>query len=331
MGRHPCLISQRPAFSRRRPKLANKVGWEMARVTRAELEALRDAAAAAKAEASAALAEAKTALSAAQRFARTVEEKAADAIAKSSEIQTAAEEAKEEAEALSGIHGEIQPKAKEIQEFAVVVENLKKEIGERKAEIKLAKEAAIDLHKTVEKALPGATSAGLASAFETRKKSYRTPKLLWSAIFVVSTVSLACLAIWNPLGSNETIGTAEDFLVHLLARLPFAAPLVWLGIYASARHGQALRLEEEYAHKEAISRSFEGYKKQLLELESESEEIKGTIELVNQVIAALALHPGRVYDGAQPPLSPLDAVLAKLDQVIAVLAKRVDPLGPTPD
>src|SRR5690606_15919923 len=105
---------------------------------------------------------------------------------------------------------------------------------------------------------------------------------------VLTTVALVGLALWNPLGAENQIGDWRDFLGHLLARLPFAAPLVWLGIYASARHGQALRLEEEYAHKEAISRSFEGYKKQLLELEAQSEDLRGTIELVNSVIAALS-------------------------------------------
>lgn len=299
----------------------------MARPKIAEIQALRDAAAAAKAEADTALAQAKAALASAQRYAQTVEEKAAHITTKAEEVEAAAAEASEEAAALSDLHEEAQPKAKALTDFAATLAQLQKDLGARRSEIDAAKKTAADLHVTVEAALPGATSAGLASAFETRKKSYKTPKMLWAITFVLTTVVLVCLAIWNPLGNTAPIGTWQDFLGHLLARLPFAAPLVWLGIYASARHGQALRLEEEYAHKEAISRSFEGYKKQLLELESTGEDIKGTIELVNQVIAALALHPGRVYDGANPPLSPTDVLSAKLDELIAALRAKGGSVG----
>lgn len=294
----------------------------MARATRAEIDALRDAAAKAKAEADTALAQAKAALAAAQRYAQTVEEKATQATARFADIITAAEGASSGAEEVSELRDQTVSRAKVIEDFATNVAELKKELELRRTEIAQAKKEAANLHKTVEMALPGATSAGLAQAFQVRKDSYRTPKLIWALVFVLTTVALVGLALWNPLGAENQIGDWRDFLGHLLARLPFAAPLVWLGIYASARHGQALRLEEEYAHKEAISRSFEGYKKQLLELEAQSEDLRGTIELVNSVIAALSLHPGRVYDGDKDPLSPLDAVTKRLDKLIETATSR---------
>lgn len=163
----------------------------------------------------------------------------------------------------------------------------------------------IELKKTVESLLPGATSAGLASAFKERKDSYLWPKRVWSFVFIASVLSLLLVATYNPVTlTTETLDHTNVFS-FLLGRLPFVLPIVWLAIYAGRRHNQTLRLEEDYAHKEVISKSFEGYKKQLLELEGESSEMNSTKQLINETLRALAFHPERIYNGKHHDITPL--------------------------
>lgn len=95
---------------------------------------------------------------------------------------------------------------------------------------------------------------------------------------------------------------------YLAGRSPLALPLVWLAIYAQRCHGQALRLEEEYAHKETISKSFEGYKGQLLEIEEGTENANALTTLIENTLNALAVHPARVYSGNQKDVTPLNTI-----------------------
>ena len=111
-----------------------------------------------------------------------------------------------------------------------------------------------DLKKTIEDLLPGATSAGLASAFKERKDSFIWPKRTWGVTFVASIIGLLTVAYFDPVSFEKSTIDANSILQYFLVRLPFAIPIVWLAIYAGRRHSQALRLEEDYAHKEALSK-----------------------------------------------------------------------------
>ncbi len=82
--------------------------------------------------------------------------------------------------------------------------------------------------------------------------------------------------------------------------LPFLVPIVRLAIYASHRHNQALRLE-------AISKSFEGYKTQLMEIESDANS-KAAENLVNRTLEALGWHPSRSINAKREDLSPFGAI-----------------------
>ena len=50
---------------------------------------------------------------------------------------------------------------------------------------------------------------------------------------------------------------------HTLSRLPVTIPLIWVALYAGRHYSLALRLQEDYAYKEAISTAFEGYRKEM--------------------------------------------------------------------
>lgn len=166
-------------------------------------------------------------------------------------------------------------------------------------------ESAEGLGKQLEYLLPGATSAGLASAFRKRRLVFTRPKLVWVFTLAASLLGLFFVAYLDPARAQLGEPTIANASAYLLGRLPFALPLVWLALYAGRRHSQALRLEEEYAHKEVLSRSFEGYKKQIAELEGSESGNKHTLELIGHTLRAMALHPGRIYHGRRDEGHPI--------------------------
>ncbi len=175
-------------------------------------------------------------------------------------------------------------------------------------------ESAEGLAKQLEHLLPGATSAGLASAFRKRRLVFARPKLVWVFTLGASLVGLFLVAYLDPARAQLGELTIANASAYLLGRLPFALPLVWLALYAGRRHSQALRLEEEYAHKEVLSRSFEGYKKQIAELEGSESGNKHTLELIGHTLRAMALHPGRIYHGRRDEGHPIWSLVRRPQQ-----------------
>jgi len=195
-----------------------------------------------------------------------------------------------------------------IQQLSEMSSEISETISTQESKLEQLSDNAEELKKTIEELLPGATSAGLASAFKDRKDSFIWPKRIWGAIFVASVIGLLAVAYFEPVSFEKATIDANSILQYFLVRLPFAIPIVWLAIYAGRRHSQALRLEEDYAHKEALSKSFEGYKTQLMDIEEGSEDKEATLNLIERTLEALSLHPGRIYQGKHDDISPVHSL-----------------------
>jgi hypothetical protein len=139
-----------------------------------------------------------------------------------------------------------------------------------------------NLHTQIESLLPGATSAGLAEAYHQERNKFKKPIKFWNQIFIGSLglMFLGTFLTFITITSNETgwsfsfanhIKGIEDTLNNLFYKLPLYAPLIWLAIYASKRRSENQRLEQEYAHKEALARSYSSYKQQIEGLNQQDE------------------------------------------------------------
>ena len=108
-------------------------------------------------------------------------------------------------------------------------------------------------------------------------------------------------------------------------RLPFVIPLVWLAIYAGRHYSLALRLQEEYAFKEALSTAFEGYKREMASIPSGAE---GTatplVTLCENVLTTLAQRPGRIYEGRHHDITPLAPLAGVVDRMIGAVKGKGD-------
>ncbi|MCC7014871.1 MAG: hypothetical protein IT454_20075 [Planctomycetes bacterium] len=178
--------------------------------------------------------------------------------------------------------------------------------------------------QTIEGLLPGATSAGLASAFGMRRQHFKWPQRVWQGAFVASVLGLLGLAAWE-LG---VAGRAEAELelarlgVSLLHRIPFALPLIWLAIYASRQAALSKHIEEDYAFKETASRSFEGYRRQLAEIEKDVAPDSPLGRFCTATLNVITTPPGLVYSKQRTDVSPVTA-LADSAKPIASAATQV--------
>jgi hypothetical protein len=160
--------------------------------------------------------------------------------------------------------------------------------------------------KEINGLLPGATSAGLAHAFDARGKNFTEPSKLWQWVFVGSLILLVLIA-GAGLVEVYAAGAKLDYsgILRLwLSRLPIAGALVWLALYASREAALAKRLEEDYAYKAAVSMSFQGFQQQMKAIQEEARPDTPVGKLCTDTLATIASPPGRIYDRHKLTISP---------------------------
>lgn len=176
------------------------------------------------------------------------------------------------------------------------------------------------LNTEIESLLPGATSAGLATAYKDMKDSFKEPIKQYSYLFYGSIVLLVfisfILTVKSIVGGQHwtisfvELGSWDEVLRGLVNKLPFYAPILWLAFYASRRRSEAQRLQQEYAHKEALAKSYHSYKKQLEELKVDSEDLQK--ELIKKAIEAIAHNASQTLDGKHGDKMPFMEMLEKV-------------------
>lgn len=163
-----------------------------------------------------------------------------------------------------------------------------------------------ELLTQIENLLPGATSSELASAFAKRRRSKFFAKFLWGLLMGLSIALILCfglmllfpnmLSCWGIVMNSIPGGTT------LYGRMIILAGLVLLEEFSRRNFNISSRLEEAYAYKEVISRSYLGYKKQMEDIPwpnktKEDPNNTSTSVLVSVFINQLADDPSKnVFD-----------------------------------
>jgi len=185
----------------------------------------------------------------------------------------------------------------------------------RLAEIEAQTKAQLE---TITGLLPGATAAGLAHAFDDRRKTFLKPGVRWQWLFVGSVTSIVLLALtglWHVYQSGASL--SWDELARLwIARLPIAGALVWLALHASRESALAKRLEEDYGYKAAIAASFQGFQKQMADLGSSAQGSSPLSTLCGDTLATIASPPGRIYEKHRLTITPTGELAAAAAQAI---------------
>jgi len=162
----------------------------------------------------------------------------------------------------------------------------------------------------IDSILPRGASAGLAAAFSSRVSQLNRSKWIWMTIFVITLITLASFALYL---TTLDFPNTNEFWMHVVSRLPLAAPLVWLGWFSAIQYGNVIRVQEDYAFKEATSKAFQGYKDHMEHLGNvDIDEAQTALKLLSATtIEILGREPLRIYGNTQHDASPTHG-LAKI-------------------
>lgn len=182
--------------------------------------------------------------------------------------------------------------------------------------------------KVIDNLLPGATSAGLATAFNNRRQTFLKPHYGWQILFVGSVLAIVYLAHGGlaHVMHAQTPPTYQEILRLWLARLPVAGALIWLAMHASQESALAKRMEEDYGYKAAVASCFEGFKKQVSDVGAGIAPDSALANLLKNTLATIATPPGRIYDQHKLAVSPTD----EFTQAAKVLAEAIKAWKPHP-
>lgn len=150
------------------------------------------------------------------------------------------------------------------------------------------------LYNKIEGLLPGATSTGLSKAYQEQKEKYKSPVNIWSSVFISTVLIMMVFGIFAYADSR--IVDIKTTLQHILARLPFFIPAIWLAIFASKQQSQYKRLQQEYVYKETLAKSFEAYKREIDLLPEQEEKNKLNQKLIFSMVEMCGYNPSHTLE-----------------------------------
>jgi len=239
--------------------------------------------------------------------AQSAAEKAADVLAAIQAVKTtvdtaatSATDAQKDAEEATTVAKGLADKAATVEKRIADYEARLTEIDNR-CEVQLA---------TINDLLRGATSAGLATAFDKRRQTFLKPNSRWQWLFVGSVLCLVVLTVSGLVHvyNLEKVPEWSELARLWFTRLPIAGALIWLALHASREAALAKRLEEDYGFKAAIAACFEGFRKQMSDIDTADTPNSQLARLCENTLATIASPPGRIYAAHKLIVSPTDEI-----------------------
>ena len=236
------------------------------------------------------------------------------------------------------------PSKAEMEAKKAEIEKRLKLTDEQKNEIELQKQKDHDvLQQRIKDLLPDALTAGLSHAYAKQCDEEKTERdkslkvFYWSiGIMTVFATIPFCLGLTFRYGLGKTWEDVISYLPQLAClMLPLYLPMLWVAFSSSRKANLSKRLIEEYAHKVALSKTFQGLEEQISSLDNSETAMELKVKLLYNLVSVSAENPGKLipnYNKADNPLIEfmdksiaLSESLEKLKNIpgAAIIAKRI--------
>ncbi|WP_153915976.1 hypothetical protein [Shewanella sp. TC10] len=244
----------------------------------------------------------------------------------STEINNALELAETDSENIKELLNDVKNKLTDFKQYHTVVFGVKNDEGSFEGGLKseiIAREKHLEefkkqqelkyktLNNEIESLLPGATSAGLATAYHELKESFNAPIKTYSKLFyssITALVLVAFLSITKEVGwffiKFVEVTDLSKLVSNILYKLPIVLPVLWLTIFASKRRSETQRLQQEYAHKEALAKSYQNFKMQIEALEQSDPALMN--KLLSSAIDAVSKNASDTLDKKHGDKTPMN-------------------------
>lgn len=216
---------------------------------------------------------------------RAVETRLNDAEPRSEHLTEMVSRIEQAYQAADQLPTDLQSLKEEREKIAYLVASAQNDYGELFSNRNLANKVALELTEKNEEATAkleqihstyaAATSQGLAAAFTERSKDLAISMWVWTGAFVVALIVGALFGTQrvqeiNDLLKNPAMTNWALVVNFVLAVFSVGAP-IWFGWMATKQINQRFRLSEDYAFKAAVSRAYEGYRKEAARIDKDLE------------------------------------------------------------
>lgn len=166
-----------------------------------------------------------------------------------------------------------------------------------------------ETQEKADKALSSSITVQLARSFKMRKDDAVASRVAcdrWFgaaiAVAILISVSFVLLATFFGTGS-------ASYFEYMLSRVPVLVFPVWFAVFFAKKSSAASRLEEFYAHKQALAESYEGYSQEIRKISDDSpDEELSALMAINLV--SIGKDSASIWDDAlKEKHSLLDSVL----------------------
>lgn len=200
------------------------------------------------------------------------------------------------------------------------------------AKLSLWEQQYSSLNKKVESLLPNALTAGLSSAFSKKKEDEETSGVRHTEQFSKAIKGLVAISL-IPFGVSLYLlifmGKGFDQVILdmprlVLAILPLYVPVLWLAYSSNKKANLSKRLIEEYAHKEVLSKTFEGLSRQIEGVEDSEVSAELKLKLLYNILEVSSENPGKLisdYNKSDHPLMDALEKSAQLSNAVENLSK----------
>lgn len=238
----------------------------------------------------------------------------------------------------------------EREKIAHLVESAQRDYGELFSNKNLASKVTLELTDKNEEAkavleqiqstYAAATSQGLAAAFTERSKELANSMWVWTVAFVIALVVGALFGTQRVQEVNELLKnpamTNWALVVNLLLAIFSVGAPIWFGWMATKQINQRFRLSEDYAFKAAVSRAYEGYRKEAARIDKDLE-----AKLLASALTRLDEQPLRFVESAnhgspwhelatsQPVKTAMNKIPGFADRVVELARSTLSPATPT--
>lgn len=168
------------------------------------------------------------------------------------------------------------------------------------------------INEEISSLLPAALTAGLSSAFSSKKQQEENNSVVLQSRFQIGIYMLIGASFIPFFVSIFLLSKGETFdqIIYKIPRLvlaiiPMYVPILWFTYSANKKLNLSKRLIEEYSHKEVLSKTYEGLSKQINNLESDEQTNELKYRLLSNFLQITSENPGKLisnYEASDHPV-----------------------------
>lgn len=161
--------------------------------------------------------------------------------------------------------------------------------------------------KEIDELLPGATSTGLAAAYQQEKEENLKKIRWWNWIFVGSIIAfIGVFAFYSYLSFNENFT-----LMSFFKTLPLWIFSGFFTYYSTKQIAEHKRIASEYAYKQRLNQTYKGYETQIGK--TDNDELKN--QLLKIILDSAEYNPSVILDHKKGEIPSVSAIEKLIDML----------------